>query len=305
MPEKPARLQVDPETILDDDKPPQTGHTFNIWFLKWAGGDSSTQNFVKLKFRVSIKRDSGYTKAGEKSPLCLFFARGCCYRGKKCPYLHRLPKDSDFGIPTQDCFGRDKTGDYRDDMSGVGLLGRSNRTLFVSGIHMNDQIEETLTRHFSEFGSIENIKVLYGKSCAFVTFRLEAEAQFTKEAMQAQALEGSEVLNIKWANEDPNPNAQQLTKRHMEELAMETVKSLLKEKRRRVRTERTERKVESKVEPKMEPVTPEDGDSTPLSGLLDSSRLAALRRIKPKQPRPEAEPQPRPFLAGYSSSEEE
>ena len=126
---KPARLQVDPETIPDDDKPPQTGNVFNIWFLKWSGGDSSNKNFTKLKFRVNIKKDSGYTRAQSNAPLCLFFARGCCYLGKKCSYYHRLPKDTDYFIPTQDCFGRDKTSDYKDDMNGVGSFNKVNRTV--------------------------------------------------------------------------------------------------------------------------------------------------------------------------------
>ena len=63
MLKRPARLQVDPETITDDDKPPQTGTVFNIWYLKWSGGDN-TRNLIKLKFRVNIKNDTGYTKAG-------------------------------------------------------------------------------------------------------------------------------------------------------------------------------------------------------------------------------------------------
>lgn len=284
---------MDPETITDDDKPPQTGHTFNIWFLKWAGGDSNTRNYVKLKFRVNIKRDSGYTKASENSPLCLFFARGCCYRGRKCPYLHCLPKDTDYGIPTQDCFGRDKTADYRDDMDGVGLLARTNRTLYVAGIHMSDQAEEMLTKNFLEFGSIDAIRVLYGKSCAFITFRLESEAQFAKEALQSQSLEGTDVLTIKWANDDPNPNAQLLTKRHMEEIAMETVKKLLGKKQKTGAIPKEVKQITETEE--------ETQDAVEVSGLLGGARLAALQKItvKPVTQKPAA------LLTGYSSDEEE
>lgn len=32
---RPARVQVDPSTVREDDRPPQTGSTFNIWYLKW------------------------------------------------------------------------------------------------------------------------------------------------------------------------------------------------------------------------------------------------------------------------------
>lgn len=284
MSQKPARLQVDPESIPDDDRPPQTGHTFNIWYLKWAGGDSSSRNYTKLKFRVNIKKDSGYTKATQNSPICLFFARGCCYRGKKCPYLHRLPSKSDFGIPTQDCFGRDKTADYRDDMSGVGLLAYANRTLYVSGIHVSDDTDSVLSRHFLEFGSIDKIKVLHGKGSAFVSFQLEAEAQFAKEAMDAQSLDGSEVISVRWANEDPNPNAQENNKRSVEERAMEAVKQLLKQRK-------TDLPKEPAQIPEQKQKTPADvqkttdTDEAPESAhsrspFLGPARLAALEKIR-------------------------
>lgn len=310
---KPARLQVDADSIPDDDKPPQTGHTFNIWYLKWAGGDSSTRNFVKLKFRVDVKRDSGYTKGTDhKSPICLFFARGCCYRGKKCPYLHCLPSEKDHRIPTQDCFGRDKTTDYRDDMSGVGLLARTNRTLYVSGIHMSDQIDDVLSTQFLEFGSIDKIKVLYGKGCAFVSYRLEAEAQFAKEAMDAQSLTGNDVLSVKWANEDPNPNAQEETKRVLEEAAMNTVRKLLdsgtsSEKESAHKKGNSKRKAsvaeieDSAAEPDLQ------SDVPIVSGILDSFRLQALKKIKLKQPAPVLTKQNEnavSLLAGYSSDED-
>lgn len=229
---KPARLQVDVDSI-PDDKPPQTGHTFNIWYLQWAGGDPSGKNYIQLKFRVDIGRDSGSTRGqDDKSPICLFFARGCCYKGKKCRYLHRLPTDKDHWPVTQDCFGRDKLADYNDDMSGVGLLTRTNCTLYVGGLHMNNEMEETLTRHFAEFGSIDKIRVLPSKSCAFIKYRLESEAQFAKEAMQAQTLNGKDILDIKWANDDPNPEAQKNAKRELENEAVETVKRLLGDTKR-------------------------------------------------------------------------
>lgn len=226
---KPARLQVDLATISADDKPPQTGNVFNIWFLKWSGGDSSTRNYSKLKFRVNIKKDEGITKAKAGAPICIFFARGCCYLGKKCPYFHKLPTDEDYFLPTQDCFGRDKTADYRDDMDGVGSLNRRNRTLYVAGLHISPKMDYILTKHFGEFGSIDKIRVLPNKACAFITYRLESEAQFAKEAMQSQSLDDNEILIVRWANTDPNPEAQREEKQRQEEIALETVGNLLDE----------------------------------------------------------------------------
>lgn len=305
---KPARLQVDPDTITDDDKPPQTGNVFNIWFLKWSGGDSSTKNYTKLNFRVNIKQDSGYTKAKSKVPLCLFFARGCCYLGKKCSFYHRLPNEKDYFPPTQDCFGRDKTSEYKDDMNGVGSFNKVNRTLYVGGLHMSDKMENTLTKHFQEFGSIDKIRVLYNKACAFVTYRTEWEAQFAKEAMQNQSLDGKEVLNIRWANEDPNPEAQRQEKRRLEEASINTVKHLLElvskndKKRKKVVVEEPE-EFEEETQSEVKALPPPEAST----GIFNSSSLNALKQMQSDK-RKLAIAQPEKSLntmLGYSSSDEE
>ncbi|ODV78782.1 uncharacterized protein CANTADRAFT_26727 [Suhomyces tanzawaensis NRRL Y-17324] len=307
----PARVQVDPDTF-PDDKPAQTGTVFNIWYLKWSGGgeSSSLRSYTKLKFRVSIAKDAGYTTAKNNLPICLFFARGCCYLGKKCLYHHRLPRDTDYIMPTQDCFGRDKTAEYRDDMDGVGSFNTTNRTLYVGGLHMSDSIENTLTKHFQEFGSIEKIRALYGKSCAFVTFRLESEAQFAKEAMQNQSLDGKEVLNIRWANEDPNPVAQLQEKARMEEIAMSTVKNLLAQidepapKKQKVTVEEPEEQVEEKntSETKAIEFAPQIPHAKGISFSLNS--LSTLAKLKAKKEK-EKTVQSTTLIAGYSSDEEE
>lgn len=281
---KPARLQVDPDQIPDDDKPPQTGTIFNVWYLKWSGGDSSNRLYTQLKFRVNIKKDSGYTRAKPHTFLCLFFARGCCYLGKKCQYGHRLPRDTDFFNPTQDCFGRDKTADYRDDMDGVGSINKHNRTLYIGGLHMHEKIENSLSKHFQEFGSIEKIRVLYSKSCAFVTFRLESEAQFAKEALQNQTLDGKDVMNIRWASEDPNPAAQKEEKRRLEEIALDTVRNLLNLVQEAPPAKRAKIVVEEPEEPEEEP-TPRKQieDKRDSSILFNSSSLKTLAKIRMKR----------------------
>ncbi|QEL63188.1 hypothetical protein CJJ09_005384 [Candidozyma auris] len=271
-----ARLQVDPDDMPDDDRPPQTGHTFNIWYLQWAGGDRSLRNSVKSKYRVNIAEDSGETQAKRGSPICLFFARG-------------PPKETDNVIPTKDCFGRDKTADYKDDMSGVGSFNKVNRTLFVSGLHVNDDLDEQLSTHFGEFGSVDSIRVLPSKMCAFVRFKFESEAQFAKEAMDCQSLNGNDVLSVRWANEDPNPNAQQSAKRDIENAALETVKKLLKEEPRAKKPKKSAPTTESfkkavseeKQDKQLDAVkdSQEVVDEDEQSTLLGSARLAALNRL--------------------------
>lgn len=161
---RPARAQVDPATFKGGAIPAQTGTVFNIWYNKWSGGDREDKYISKshAEGRCSISKDSGYTKA-DKVPgsyFCLFFARGQCPRGQECEYLHRLPTVTDLFNPNVDCFGRDKHSDYRDDMGGVGSFMRQNHTLYVGRIHVSDDIEEVVARHFAEWGQIERSTIL-------------------------------------------------------------------------------------------------------------------------------------------------
>lgn len=173
--------------------------------------------------------DSGYTKA-DKTPgsyFCLFFARGLCPRGVDCEYLHRLPTVTDIFPSNIDCFGRDKFADYRDDMGGVGSFQRQNRTLYVGRIHVTDDIEEIVARHFQEWGPVERTRVLTARGVAFVTYVNEANAQFAKEAMAHQALDNGEILNVRWATADPNPLAQKREAARIEEQAAEAIRKAL------------------------------------------------------------------------------
>ncbi|KAK8153771.1 putative cell cycle control protein [Phyllosticta citrichinensis] len=227
---RPARPQVDPSTFKSEP-PPQTGTIFNIWYNKWSGGDREDKYLSKhaAPSRCNVARDSGYTRADSipGSYFCLFFARGLCPKGSDCEYLHRLPTIHDMFNPNVDCFGRDKFSDYRDDMGGVGSFMRQNRTLYVGRIHVTDDIEEIVARHFQEWGQIDRIRVLNNRGVAFVTYSNEANSQFAKEAMAHQSLDHNEVLNVRWATVDPNPQAQKREAHRIEEQAAEAIRRAL------------------------------------------------------------------------------
>ncbi|KAI9760201.1 MAG: Pre-mRNA-splicing factor [Chaenotheca gracillima] len=229
---RPARPQVDPATLNNSSTlPPQTGTIFNIWYNKWSGGDREDKYLSKhhADGRCSIAKDSGYTRADKVtgSFFCLYFAKGLCPKGHECEYLHRLPTLHDIFNPNVDCFGREKHSDYRDDMGGVGSFMRQNRTLYVGRIHVSDDIEEIVARHFSEWGQIERTRVLNTRGVAFVTYSNEANSQFAKEAMAHQSLDHNEILNVRWATVDPNPMAQAREARRIDEQAAEAVRAAL------------------------------------------------------------------------------
>ncbi|CAH7674788.1 hypothetical protein BY996DRAFT_4585019 [Phakopsora pachyrhizi] len=210
---RPARKQVTHEEAAAIKKQPeQSSQTYNIWYNKWAGGDrlDSINQKEKSKTRCKISTDAGYTRAdgGNNQYCCLYFARGCCPYGSDCTYLHRLPNPSSLLADSSlDVFGREKHSNYRDDMGGVGSFSRMNRTLYIGRLKEVSNIEHLLEAHFQEWGEIERVRVLNGRGCGFVTYVSELGAQFAKEAMMCQSIVDEEILNVRWATEDPNPSA--------------------------------------------------------------------------------------------------
>ncbi|CAG8453402.1 4881_t:CDS:2 [Acaulospora morrowiae] len=231
---KPARKQVDdsifkvgPSRIASVDRPDAF---YNIWYNKWSGGErTSKYSREKAKTRCKVELDAGETK-GDKMPnayFCLYFARGCCPFGHECNYWHRIPTESDPVDTTIDVFGRDKFDEYREDMGGVGSFNRENRTLYVGYIRIGPNMEEIVRRHFSEWGEIEKIKILKEKGVAFVTYQCILNAEFAKEAMSNQSLDHNEVLNVRWATDDPNPRAKAEYKRKAEAIAAQAIQKSL------------------------------------------------------------------------------
>ncbi|KAL1685003.1 hypothetical protein GGG16DRAFT_67188 [Schizophyllum commune] len=223
---RPARKQVKPGDI-DRKETVQTGKEYNIWYNKWAGGDreDSYSNKTKAQARCHIKTDSGLTRANTTGMKyhCLFFARGNCPYGWECEYLHSLPDPSQAPPDSaKDCFARDKFADYRDDMGGVGSFNRQNRTLYVGRIKetgTGPETEQVVIRHFREW-----VRVLQYRSVAFVTYVHEVHAQFAKEAMACQSLDNDEILNVRWATEDPNPVTKVIEKRRLEDMGQEAIR---------------------------------------------------------------------------------
>ncbi|KAF9506453.1 hypothetical protein BS47DRAFT_1378123 [Hydnum rufescens UP504] len=216
---KPARKQVKPGQV-EKKESAQSGKEYNIWYNKWAGGDreDSYSNKEKSQTRCNINRDTGFTRADAAGVkyCCLFFARGCC------PY----------GSPdsSKDCFAREKFSDYRDDMGGVGSFNRQNRTLYIGRIRETgnaNETEEVIRRHFREWGAIERVKILQHRSVAFVTYVNELDGQFAKEAMACQSLDNDEILNVRWATEDPNPTQKEAEQRRLEDIGTAAIAAKL------------------------------------------------------------------------------
>jgi len=134
-------------------------------------------------------------------------------------------------------------------MGGVGSFNRQNRTLYVGRIKETgngQETEEVVLRHFKEWGDIERseldiayiifmsrtlancgplVRVLQYRSVAFVTYVSELHGQFAKEAMACQSLDNDEILNVRWATEDPNPVQKVAEKRRLEDMGQEAIQA--------------------------------------------------------------------------------
>lgn len=192
---------------------------YNIWYDKYLT-DNKFKDKEQAITRCDPELDSGYTKADHtekfSSYFCIHFARGCCCEGANCKYYHRIPAYDDCLTIDQskDIFGRARFANHREDMAGVGSFLKESRTLYVTDFKIlqgsgdnNAEMYEILFRHFGLWGEIEDINLLQGKGIAFIRFSHRCMAEFAKEAMNSQPLDNNEILTIKWANDDPNPQA--------------------------------------------------------------------------------------------------
>ena len=200
---------------------------YNIWYGRYNGPRDFTKNREPATDRCVLATDAGCTKADKekgrsrgRKTFCLNFARGQCTKGADCDHFHRVPTpEDDAGCEElYDCFGRQRHKNHRDDMDGTGSFANPCRTLYVAGLlreryNSNKEFEDAVWRHFGEWGELENINVIHRISTAFPRYRLRTSAEFAKEAMRGQSLDQGEILNVKWAHDDPNPVAKEAIER--------------------------------------------------------------------------------------------
>ena len=70
-------------------------------------------------------------------------------------------------------------------------------------------LEDSIWKHFGEWGELESVNVIHRLSIAFPRYRLRTSAEFAKESMTCQTLDHGEILSIRCAFDDPNPVAQE------------------------------------------------------------------------------------------------
>ncbi|KAF9353331.1 Pre-mRNA-splicing factor [Mortierella sp. NVP85] len=233
---RPARRQVAKQNVPGPRpsaaaREGETGAKYNIYYDKWTGGGRTGGSSGKEKapHRCDPAKDSGRTK-GTSNPnayFCVFFAKGSCPNGEDCNWLHRIPSKQDHVETGMDVFGRERFDEHRDDLGGVGSMRSNTKTLYVGRIQPSPNMRTIVEKHFKAWGDIELVKALNDKGIAFVTYQSRLNAEFAKEAMANQSLDHNEILNIRWATEDPNPKVQAMNKRKAIEMAQQAVEAKL------------------------------------------------------------------------------
>lgn len=227
----PQSMQV--ETPVTGYETHNDMNTYNIWHHRRRREFSTPRESrgvkEKSQYRCHPLLDSGWTRGQTQGThfCCLYFARGICHLGADCTFLHRVPTSLDEAChrtqPQYDIFGRDKL-DEETRTKGVGSINRTSTTLYIylggAASLTQETLHELIHKNFEEWGPIEDVKVIPTKAIAFVRYTWRASAEFAKAAMHQQTLTGTKVdhvLDVRWANDDPNPKAQLRVKREQEE----------------------------------------------------------------------------------------
>ncbi|SCU85214.1 LADA_0D06282g1_1 [Lachancea dasiensis] len=299
-----APLQVS-ETELPSSIPPQTGLTFNVWYNKWSQGNSGQSRFVS-PYKLDPADHEGYTRGDKtkESFFCLYFSKGMCCLGRKCSYLHHVPTTEDIAklslqSSVLDCFGREKHSSYREDMGGVGTFRKINRTLYVGGLSgaLNNsslkpsQVENRVRYAFGKLGAVERIRYVEAKNCAFVKYKHQSSAEFAKEAMSNQTLlipsdkewddrkEGTGLL-VKWANDDPNPEAQRREKEQQDQESLSVMLDLLRKNDTKVEGDMIESEPQTSKRLLETSAAEDEFRTTSIFSGLPANSLTGLKRLK-------------------------
>ena len=228
----PARRQVS-HPVTDQLNRQHDMLMYNIWedTMNRRGGPRERGKIIASDYSCHPHTDSGWTR-GERSGtkyICLYFARGLCHHGSDCGYVHRVP-DVSFELyhrtqPQYDIFGRDRSLEVEGGQKGVGSMSRDCTTLYVylgALSSLDDgRVRDMLWKDFQVWGEVEDVNVVSRKSVGFVRFVFRSSAEFAKVVMHQQILHGDEtktVLDVRWANDDPNPKAMERVKAKREAL---------------------------------------------------------------------------------------
>jgi len=154
---------------------------------------------------MKLKRDAPNYKRN-LSPVCTFFIRGQCNRGKECPFRHEMPADND--LTEQNI--KDRYYGVNDPVAEK-ILERAEKfpkttppedpsitTLYVGALP-DDVTEEDLRDQFYAYGELASVRVVPAKKCGFVTYASRDDAERTMEALETRLAIKGMPCTLMWS----------------------------------------------------------------------------------------------------------
>ena len=226
---RPARQQV--KDTRKETAYIEGNYDYNIWYDKYLTDRKEEKEKIPAEHKCIPSLDTGYTRADKQekngsSYFCLFFAKGCCSEGVNCRYYHRVPtfEECEKIENSRDIFGRSRFYAPLKDNGGIGVFTKECRTIYVydlKKVETKNPVKDMVRiiyENFSPWGEIENMNYIHVKSACYIKYSHRCSAEFAKEAMMRQSLVGEEILSIKWAFNETDPEMKKIREREEENL---------------------------------------------------------------------------------------
>ncbi|KNE64476.1 hypothetical protein AMAG_09493 [Allomyces macrogynus ATCC 38327] len=159
----------------------------------------------------ALARSSGepYTSQAKRkaNPICSFWLKGKCTRGRDCPHRHEMPKNkeklAEFLAKSGHAAPQPRSS------SGTQILDRHLReaeqsnaqsvTILVTKIPDDATTEPILRAHFEQYGVVKSIVIAVVKKSAFVNYEEHEMAKAAMAGGDEQELQSGEgVIKLAW-----------------------------------------------------------------------------------------------------------
>ena len=210
---RPAPIQQD-VSFFQDNAYREGDQEYNIWYDKYIEDEIIPQR-EGANSKCDPALHSGYTRADvfdrNQRNFCIHFARGNCFLGVNCGFYHHIPSLTEClkVDNSKDIFGRSRFATHRKDNRGIGNFLKETRTLrlsdFSAPVNATNPVQasyEMLWRHFSQWGTVEDLFLIPSVNVAYIRFAHRCMAEFAKVAMTDQTLDADEILTVKWTDDD-------------------------------------------------------------------------------------------------------
>ncbi|CAG8473466.1 15_t:CDS:2 [Acaulospora colombiana] len=248
---KPARKQVDDSIFkVGPTKADRPDAFYNIWYNKWSGGERTLKYSrqrrdadwiltpVRRRPTKCLTHTFVYISLADVVLLVTSVITGTEYHQNLIRWIRQstcLGATSLMNIVKIWVASVRSTGKIERSMSDISTLVLTWRKSFANILANGEKSKKVVllvclllvSQSLTISIYLLSVKILKDKGVAFVTYQCILNAEFAKEAMSNQSLDHNEVLNVRWATDDPNPRAKAEFKRKAEAIAAQAIQKSL------------------------------------------------------------------------------